>query len=760
MKKFTLCTAALFLSVTSFAELKVEELWNFSVANGGTAPEAAEISNGIAVYDTNLYFSRKGDNTHQVALYDAATGVRSGYLPARTDFQATYGGDVATDANGGIYACDVVISDAGTFRIVKWENAEDTDPQLVVATTQHTGSGDNRVGYGFDVKVDTAGNGCIMAPVGATNRVLYWAVENGTVKSQDPEVWTIEGIANNSMGAYARIFIVDGNHFWVDGNTLRPQYCTKNEDGSVTAEGLGYKEALNVAVCGIAEFTYAGKRYAVVAANNHGTTVTTPKHSAIIYELAPEGVGIVAEIDTLPKAGLGGTVDYTHFVKPVIRTTDNEVFIYLMGGANGVAAYKFYDPEYTPDVPPTKVEMAMENLWEFSAAEKNAPETPEISNGLDVYGDYLYLSRRNDATNQVAVYNALTGMREGYLSTMNGGFNAQYGGDIATDDNGAIYACNVVISSYGTLQIVKWADSEAAPEMFIQTTQHLGTNDTRVGYGMDVYIDAEGNGYVVTPVNATNKVLYWAVSNNSPVSQDPEVLEIQGLPSDNMGTCARIFAVDSTRFWIDGNAIYPTLCTKTDSTITSSSFPADASLFSGANGIAEFNFGDKRYAVVAANNHGSKVTTPKNSAILYEMEKEGATPVAVVDTLPKVGLGNQTNSTFFVKPVVDVKDKEVRIYLMGGANGIAAYRMYDANGSVAIEETVLSRPEVTIFGRRGEIAVHSAACDAQVTVYDMSGRMILNRTIAGEEYLPVEKGMYIVRVKTAGEMKSEKVIVR
>lgn len=758
MKKFTLCAAALLCAAGSFAELKIDELWNFSAANGETAPEAAEINNGMAVFGSNLYLSRKNDMTNQVALYDAATGTRTKYLPAMADFKAEYGGDVATDASGAIYACDVIVSGDGTFRIVKWDSPDDTEPQLFVSTTAHTGGSANRVGYGMDVKIDAGGNGCIMAPVGATNRVLYWRVENGSVTAQDPEVWTVSGITGDNMGAYARIFIIDENHFWVDGNALRPQYCTRDNE-AVTAEGLPYKATLNVAVCGIAEFNYVGKRYAVVAANNHGTTVETPKHSAIIYEMAPEGVSIVSEVATLPAAGLGGNTDYTHFVKPVVRQTDKEVYIYLMGGTNGIAAYKFHDPEYTPVVPPVETKIELENLWEFSAANENAPETAEINNGMDVYGDNLYLSRRADETNQVAIYHSATGLREGYLSTMSG-FQTQYGGDVAVDDNGAIYNCDVVISKWGTLHIVKWANAEASPEMFIQTTQHLGTNDTRVGYGMDVCIDTDGNGYVVLPVNGTNKVLYWTVAGNVPASQDPEVLEITGLPNDNMGTCARVFAVDATHFWIDGNAIFPTLCTKEDTTVVSSAFTADASLFSGANGIAEFSFAGKRYAVVAANNHGSTVATPKNSAILYELETEGTTPVAVVDTLPKAGLGIKTNSTFFVKPAVQVKDNEVRIYIMGGANGLAAYRLYDANGSVGIEEVAVPGSEVLIFGRSGEIVIQGAESGSQVMVFDMGGRLVMNRTITGEEYLPVAKGMYIVRVKTADSIKSGKVIVR
>lgn len=341
MKKTTLVLVAMCLAGSSFAQITVEELWNFSVQKGN-APLADDIKNGIAVSGDQLFLGRR-DAAKPVAIYSAVTGLsENANLPAAANgFIANSGGDVATDDNGAVYACNVIISTNGKFQIMKWAGVTEA-PTVFIETTNHPGGAANRVGYGMAVKIDKEGNGCVIAPVGATNKILYWKVTNGTPEAQDPQILSVTGLD----GAYARVYIVDEDHFWIDGNTLRPQYCTKVGD-VVTSTTLGWKTELNIGVCGITEFKYANKRFAVVAANNHSANhLTAPKHSAIIYELASEGVAYVSQIALVPEEGLGGTADASHFVSSVVDVKEDGAHIYLMGGFNGIAAYKLYDPNF------------------------------------------------------------------------------------------------------------------------------------------------------------------------------------------------------------------------------------------------------------------------------------------------------------------------------------------------------------------------------------------------------------------------------
>lgn len=355
MKKITLFFVALLVSSMCFSQLTVTKLWDFSVTNANATAVVDDVKNGIAISPdgTKLYLSTRTADASQVAIYNPATGVRTGYLPALAGFVSNYGGDVAVDGNGAIYASNVIIS-ASDLKIVKWDNATAT-PTLFISTTAHTGSGTNRIGYGMDVRVNSAGNGFIIMHKNGTSDFLIWTITANVPTSQNPTIITAGTVITDS---YARISIIDDNKFWVDGNIAKPWLATITKSGpeiNATPTAIALEAMVNgsvgVAPGGMTEFMLSGNRYGVIAANNHGATYPEG-HIARLQKLAATGAGVEVDvIATLPTAGLGKTTDASHFVESVVHVNGLDAYIYTMGGFNGITAHKVTAP--TP-APPSK----------------------------------------------------------------------------------------------------------------------------------------------------------------------------------------------------------------------------------------------------------------------------------------------------------------------------------------------------------------------------------------------------------------------
>lgn len=342
MKKNTLFLLMFCLSTIGFSQIAISPLWEVSAQAGNLGTSVNDVKSGfdVSADGTKLYLATNTADANQVAIYDASNGNRSGYLPGLVGFAATYGGDVAVDDNGAIYMSNVTLGATGTTNVAKWDNETATPTLFIFTVVGAVG----RLGYGMDVKVDTSGNGFVIMHENGTANFYIWTVVANTVPNQTP----VQVVATGAVitDSYARISIVDDTHFWIDGNTALPTYCTltilPDEAPVIVAERIVTRLDMNVGVAGATEFTYDGKRYAVFAGNNHaGTSNYAPKHHAKIQEMDAAGVGVVGNVlAVIPEKGMGGSADYKHFVKPVVHSSAAGTYIYLMGGYNGVSAFK------------------------------------------------------------------------------------------------------------------------------------------------------------------------------------------------------------------------------------------------------------------------------------------------------------------------------------------------------------------------------------------------------------------------------------
>jgi hypothetical protein len=388
MRKITLLLLSFLMSLAIVAQdLVFTNLWEFSVqsANLGTAVD--DVKNGIAVSPdgTNLYLGTRTADASQVAVYSAATGVRSGYLPGLTGFASTYGGDVAVDGNGAIYASSVIIS-AAALKVARWASPTAT-PETFISTTAHTGSGTNRVGYGMAVRVNQEGDGFLIMHKNGTADFLIWLIDNNVPVSQDPTVLTATletGIAITD--SYGRISMVNDNSFWFDGNVTRPQLVTITKNGTAINSAptalsyttLAFRSDVNAGVGGTAEFMLEGSRYLVLAANNHGTTFTEG-HMARFQKMMATGVAVDGNVlATFPAAGLGKTSDASHFVEPAIYVNGTDAYVYLLGGFNGISAHKVSAPGISTSTTGTSVSSMLRRTESGVAIELKKDSKVEI----------------------------------------------------------------------------------------------------------------------------------------------------------------------------------------------------------------------------------------------------------------------------------------------------------------------------------------------------------------------------------------------
>ena len=318
-------------------------------------------------------------------------------------------------------------------------------------------------------------------------------------------------------------------------------------------------------------------------------------------------------------------------------------------------------------------------------------------------GNTLYAAEAGTST--ILTLNAKTLEKGSYLAkpaTQN-----QYGGCVAVDANGAIYGTYVVISGTTNVIIYKWANNSASPTVF----KNLGAASTyfidgsyRSGYGMDVRVDANGNGFLLLPVPnkgaaaAGASVIYLPISNN--VAGTPQQVV---LSSTSWGLYPKVRIISDTQFWYDGNSSLSRLVTisknnsGTISYVSSLVFPtvSSPSINVSANGISDFSFKGSRYAIAATNNHASTASyVYKNCAVLYSINVGSSSITATKKQyMPNNGLGTATNSNGSVQSCVWNNGSEVWMYTsaMGAGNKICAFRMYDDADPTTLSDVLTSK---------------------------------------------------------------------
>ena len=285
---------------------------------------------GLAYGNDKVYVTSTNAGTF-VQVLSAATGELSGTL----DMTGVSGGsgasiaDVETDANGSIYACNLVVSAAtSAFKIYRWAN-DAAVPENIIS---FTGAG-YRLGDKFTVVGSPANNSLtIYAATASMNKVYKWTTaDNGATFAVDsitlagylgapgssPAVYPLTSGASEFIfkanGSTARRYAADGSAIDTVGATLLPS-------GS---NALRY-------------FTTGGRKY--VAFYQYSGT---PQNGIRFIDVTDQYSTQHLLLDYTPNLGAvtngNGTGDLAMKVEG-----DGSYSFYMLATNNGIAAYRYY----------------------------------------------------------------------------------------------------------------------------------------------------------------------------------------------------------------------------------------------------------------------------------------------------------------------------------------------------------------------------------------------------------------------------------
>lgn len=514
----------------------------------------------------------------------------------------------------------------------------------------------------------------------------------------------------------------------------------------------------------IGTITYVGKAVGDYKDQRYDNNSVTPDatisfessyNSGTNYvEIAPAEGGFKAG-DVVTLSGYFNNSDETKVARVGFFTTDNQLLFYTEPFING---------RTVAGVPPTQtftlqadadvLRIGRYNLENESATRANiltleivrkggdvVPPVEEPSVDWDVYAlyfDTVYFQRNpgafednfvlsNDGsklyvadrgTSQVMVYDALTGDTIKALTpsaTVN-----SYGGGVAIDAQGYIYATNALISPVPAV-IYRWVSDDAEPEEFVtfDGEKYGISGSTRAGYGFDVNIDVNGNGYILYPLcgATTNimQVIYCPVVNNKCNPEDAQLIDIM---KANGGLYERVFIVDDTHFWYDANATTPIYVTIANNDGVVSVVDAvkmnagtDYLINVQAQGITQFNLGGKTFAVIGTNNHGTAAANGgQNGIMLAEIDVTGETITPEWIRVIANGGGNGKTIGASISDVY-VDGDVAYIYAQTPAAGISCIKMYLAKD---VKEVIIQETEISVaLGRSIELSAIVKPADAK-----------------------------------------------
>ena len=207
-----------------------------------------------------------------------------------------------------------------------------------------------------------------------------------------------------------------------------------------------------------------------------------------------------------------------------------------------------------------------EPVWNLSPSGTGVPDffTTEGERGLAFGNDHLYITNNND---KVLVLDPSDGS---ILSTLDA--SGIDGGEPRISDvevsGNQIFACNTVEFTTNdggqptTFKIYRWETEASVPEVFLTYTNtefRMGDSFTVVGdvNNRAIILTAFGRKFL-TPASRGNKVFRWNVENGVVINTQPEIIDIQGVPSlAKFGSRphAQLIDVDGEEYFVNANDI-------------------------------------------------------------------------------------------------------------------------------------------------------------------------------------------------------------
>jgi len=330
-------------------------------------PGAVESTRGMIAKDGKMYFI----NSHleQLIVVDGATGEMLTPIQLEAQIFATctrpVGGlyplnDLQHDHAGNVLVSNGIATNAGHFQVWKIDLA--TGNGAVVIDEELAANpdyADMAIRFdAFGVYGDVNGNAIIMAANASGMNAFKWTISGGVAGGAElieidisEEGTYLTGLEN--PGTAPRIFPMDENYFYLDGNATLPTLIDMDGnvvDGFYPNAGVSDETVQEwfgargnaVGHNGLLEFELAGEHFFLMASGN---TLSAPPSTFHLFKWkdANKEFKDIQSLWRLPNAGMGGASNTYRSAVPSVEVNEatKTANLYLYTGENGYGVYEF-----------------------------------------------------------------------------------------------------------------------------------------------------------------------------------------------------------------------------------------------------------------------------------------------------------------------------------------------------------------------------------------------------------------------------------
>jgi len=411
--------------------------------------------------------------------------------------------------------------------------------------------------------------------------------------------------------------------------------------------------------------------------------------------------------------------------------------------------------------------------------------------GMAAKGGKMYFASRN-AGNQILVVNGTTGAKETAITLASNVFtypgrnkaNTQDStyitglpcNDIKIDNAGNVLMCNLLTSNAGRFQIWKinlatGAGTTVVDQANLATLYPLATTMRFDAFG--VWGNVTTNAVILAAnASATAMEVYkWKITNG--VVGAPTLIELDNVTVGtyltglaNLGSAPQVFPLDENLFYVDGNAIFPTLMDNSGNVIDgfynkpsalkdSVTVPGTKwTMNQGHNGVTEFQVGNDYFLLMSASNTAG---VPASTFRLFKFAdaSKAFSGLECLWTFPQAGMGAISNTYRTGMPCVEVNGNAANIYVYTGENG---YGMYKLQATPTAVKEIFNNNAVNVTVSAKTILLSESV--ASVQVFSVTGQLVGKaKNVTSIDV--TGSGVFVVKAITlAGETAVHKVIVR
>ena len=307
-------------------------------------------------------------------------------------------------------------------------------------------------------------------------------------------------------------------------------------------------------------------------------------------------------------------------------------------------------------------------LWEKSAKLTTLP--PWFSNtnterGLAYGNGKIYVSTTKYGT-RVLVLDAATGDSVGVLNMtgVSGGSGASIA-DVEVDADGAIYACNLVLTATtSAFKIYRWANDSAVPVNIISSS----TPAARLGDKFTVVGSSNNNTLTIyAATSTTNKVYKWTTADKGNTFLQDSII-LSGVSATAPGPSPVVYPLTAglSEFVYKSNGSQGRRFNADGSIIDSIS---TTMLPTSGNAVRYFSQNGIKYLIGYQYSN-----TPQNGIRLIDATRQYSTQHSVLDYTPGLGTTANANGTGDIAMLLGTG--EVTFYVLATNNGMAAYKYF------------------------------------------------------------------------------------